>query len=84
MVDPRPWAIGSLKEVFSRYPHLGPVLPALGYRPEQVADLSATIAAVPCDLVLAATPIDLARLVRVHRPDPACLIRHCRAGRNAT
>jgi predicted GTPase len=68
VVDPRPWASGSLREVYGRYPHLGPVLPALGYRPEQVAELSATIAAVPCDLVLAATPIDLARLVRVATP----------------
>jgi predicted GTPase len=68
VVDPRPWAIGSLKDVFNRYPHLGPVLPALGYRPEQVAELSATIAAVPCDIVLAATPIDLARLVQVDTP----------------
>lgn len=68
VVDPRPWAIGSLKEAYARHPHLGPVLPALGYRPEQVAELAATIAAVPCDLVLAATPIDLARLVRVDTP----------------
>jgi len=68
VVDPRLWATGSLRDVFSRYPHLGPVLPALGYRPEQVAELSATIAAVPCDLVLAATPIDLARLVQVDTP----------------
>ncbi len=68
VVDPRPWAAGSLGEAYLRYPHLGPVLPALGYRPEQVAELSATIAAVPCDLVLAATPIDLARLVRGATP----------------
>jgi predicted GTPase len=40
----------------------------MGYRPEQVGDLTETIAAVPCDLVLAATPIDLARLVRVDKP----------------
>lgn len=68
VVDPRPWAVGSLAEAFARYPHLGPVLPALGYRTGQVAELSATISGVPCDLVLAATPIDLARLVRVDRP----------------
>ncbi len=68
VVDPRPWAVGSLGEVYGRYPHLGPVLPALGYRPEQIDELSATIANVPCDLVLAATPIDLARLVRVDTP----------------
>jgi predicted GTPase len=67
-VDPRPWAVGSLAELYDRYPHIGPVLPAMGYRPEQVAELAATIDAVPCDLVLAATPIDLARLVRVKTP----------------
>jgi len=68
VVDPRPWAVGSLAEVYARYPHIGPVLPAMGYRPAQVAELAATIAAVPCDLVLAATPIDLARLVRGDTP----------------
>jgi predicted GTPase len=68
VIDPRPFARGSLAEVFRRYPHLGPVLPAMGYHPEQVADLAATIAAVPCDLVLAATPIDLCRLVRTPQP----------------
>lgn len=69
VVDPRPWAVGSLAEAYQRHPHLGPVLPALGYRPEQVDELGATIAAVPCDLVLAATPIDLACLLRrVDRP----------------
>ena len=68
VVDPRPWAVGSLAALYARYPHIGPVLPAMGYRPEQVAELAATIASVPCDLVLAATPIDLARLVRVETP----------------
>jgi predicted GTPase len=68
VVDPRPWAVGSLAEAYTRHPHLGPVLPALGYRPEQVAELGATISAVPCDLVLSATPIDLARLLRVDTP----------------
>jgi predicted GTPase len=68
VVDPRPWAYGSLAAVFAAYPHLGPVLPALGYRPEQVADLARTIAAVPCDLVLTATPIDLSALIGLSRP----------------
>ncbi|MSM41100.1 MAG: GTPase [Geobacter sp.] len=68
VVDPRPWAVGSLKEVYARYPHIGSVLPAMGYRPEQVDDLSATIDQVPCDLVLAATPIDLAQLVTSREP----------------
>ena len=68
VVDPRPWAVGSLREVFDRYPHIGPVLPAMGYRTEQVEELAASITAVPCDLVLAATPIDLAGIVRVAAP----------------
>jgi predicted GTPase len=68
LVDPRPWARGSLREVFRRYPALGAVVPAMGYGPEQVADLRATVEAVPCDLVLAGTPIDLRRLLRLSRP----------------
>lgn len=68
IVDPRPYAVGSIAGLFAAYPHLGPVLPAMGYRPEQVADLAQTIRATPCDLVLAATPIDLIRLVDVPMP----------------
>ncbi|RII29186.1 MAG: GTPase [Geobacter sp.] len=67
-VDPRPWARGSLVGVYAAFPHIGPVLPAMGYSPAQVEDLAATIAAVPCDLVLAATPIDLNRLLAAPRP----------------
>ena len=68
VVDPRPWAKGSLAGAFTAWPHIGPVLPAMGYTPEQVADLAATIDAVPCDLVLAATPIDLCRVLTCARP----------------
>ena len=68
VVDPRQWAVGSFTELYARFPHIGPVLPAMGYRPEQVADLAATIAAVPCELILSATPIDLARLVKTDKP----------------
>jgi predicted GTPase len=68
VVDPRPLARGSLKEVFTSYPHIGPVLPALGYSAAQVEDLKETIAAVPCDLVLAATPIDLSSFLETTRP----------------
>ena len=70
-IDPRPWALGSLAAAYARYPHIGPVLPALGYREEQVDDLRRTVAAVPCDLVLAATPIDLGRII----PSPVPVIR---------
>lgn len=68
VVDPHPWARGTLAEVYAAYPHIGPVLPAIGYSPGQVADLADTIAATPCDLVLAATPIDLCRLLICARP----------------
>jgi len=59
LVDPRPWAHGSIGEIFARYPALGPVLPAMGYDAAQRADLEATINAVPCDVVLLGTPMDL-------------------------
>ena len=68
MVDPRPFAVGSLKAVFEAYPHLTQILPAEGYFPEQLKDMEATIQATPCDLVLAATPIDLSRLIRISQP----------------
>jgi len=63
VVDPKPYARGSLRETYARYPHIGPVVPAMGYSPRQIADLEATLNAVPCDLVLFATPIQLTRVV---------------------
>jgi predicted GTPase len=68
IVDPRPYAVGSIKEVFERYPQIGKLLPAMGYYPEQTADLEATIRRVDCDSVVVATPIDLARIVRIEKP----------------
>jgi predicted GTPase len=65
IVDPRPYAVGSLADTFAAWGHLKEVLPAMGYSPEQLADLAATIAAVPCDAVVIATPIDLARLIDI-------------------
>ncbi|HEY5468857.1 MAG TPA: cyclic 2,3-diphosphoglycerate synthase [Coriobacteriia bacterium] len=65
IVDPRPYAVGSLADTFKAWGHLTEVLPAMGYSAEQLADLAATIAAVPCDAVLIATPIDLARLIDI-------------------
>ena len=68
IVDPRPWAVGTLAETFARYPRLGPILPAMGYSDAQVADLGATARAVPCDVVVTGTPVDLARLVELGHP----------------
>ncbi|HEU4364091.1 MAG TPA: cyclic 2,3-diphosphoglycerate synthase [Candidatus Krumholzibacteria bacterium] len=68
IVDPRPWVVGEIKETFEKYPHIGPLLPAMGYGEEQIADLEKTIASIPCDVVLVGTPIDLSRLVRIEKP----------------
>lgn len=71
IVDPRAYAVGSVAEVYERYPHIGSVLPAMGYGPDQLRELEETIDAVPCDVVVTGTPIDLARLI-----SPAHPIRH--------
>jgi predicted GTPase len=68
IVDPRPYAVGSIVDTFEKYPHTDQVLPAMGYGDAQIADLEATIKATPCDLVLIATPIDLRRLVSFDIP----------------
>ncbi|MDH4073116.1 MAG: GTPase [Gammaproteobacteria bacterium] len=68
LVDPRRWAVGEIRDTFDRYPETGPLLPAMGYGEQQVADLEATINTVDCDLVLIATPIDLTHLVKIDKP----------------
>ncbi|MCG3128753.1 MAG: hypothetical protein CHACPFDD_03644 [Phycisphaerae bacterium] len=68
IVDPRPYASGSLREVFEKYAHLHDILPAVGYGDAQVADLEATINRIPCDLVLIGTPIDLGRMLKINKP----------------
>ncbi len=68
VVDPRPHAVGSIARLYERFTHLERVLPAMGYYPEQLEDLQATINAVDCDAVLVATPIDLAHLLEIERP----------------
>ena len=68
LVDPRPSAVGSIREVLERYPALEPLVPAMGYGAAQVSDLEATLNAVDADLVLSATPIDLTRLLRLNKP----------------
>lgn len=68
LVDPRPYTVGSLTTTFETYPHLGPLLPAMGYDPAQVADLQATIAKVPCEAIVVGTPADLGRLIELDKP----------------
>ena len=68
IIDPRPWAVGSINETFAKYPKVGTLLPAMGYGPEQIGDLEKTINAVDCDLVIIGTPIDLNRVVNIQKP----------------
>jgi len=68
LVDPRPYAVRSIAATFEKYPHTGPLLPAMGYGDDQMQDLEETINAAECDLVLVATPIDLRRLINVRHP----------------
>ena len=68
IVDPRPWVTGTIAKTFVKYPDIGPLLPAMGYGPEQVKDLQKTIARVACDLVIIGTPIDLQRYVKIPQP----------------
>jgi predicted GTPase len=68
IVDPRPYAVGSIRTTYEAYPGTGAVLPAMGYGDAQVRDLAETVAATPCDAVVIGTPIDLSRLVEFSRP----------------
>jgi len=68
IVDPRPFAVGSISEAYRTYPHISLVLPAMGYSDRQVEELRLTIERTPCDLILSATPIDLRRLFPIPKP----------------
>jgi len=68
LVDPRPYLVGTLRDTFAAYPHLGRVLPAMGYGAQQIRELEETIAAVAADAVVIATPVDLRRLIKIEKP----------------
>ncbi|HXF04252.1 MAG TPA: cyclic 2,3-diphosphoglycerate synthase [Blastocatellia bacterium] len=68
LVDPRPYAVGSIRETFAEYPHIGPLLPAMGYGAEQMRELEETINGTPCEVVLVATPVDLRRVLQIRHP----------------
>jgi predicted GTPase len=68
VIDPRPYAVGSIRETYKRYPHLSGEVPAMGYSQEQMLDLELTINNADCDLVLFATPIDLPKLLSINKP----------------
>lgn len=73
IVDPRSWAVGTIAETFVRYPHIGAVLPAMGYGEAQLRELEKTIDGVECDVVVTGTPFDLGRLISTRHP-----LRHAR------
>jgi predicted GTPase len=68
IVDPRPYAVGTIAETFRIYPEIGTLLPAMGYGARQLKDLEQTINKADCDVVIIATPVDLRRLVKFNKP----------------
>jgi len=68
LVDPRSYAVGSLRDVFAHFTHIGCLLPAMGYSKTQLGELEETIRQTPCDVVIVATPMDLGRIVRISQP----------------
>ena len=68
IVDPRPYAVGSLKATFDKWAHLGPILPAMGYSEKQCHELQETIANADVDTVVVGTPIDLAKVIDIKQP----------------
>jgi len=68
LVDPRQYAVGSIRDTFAKYGHVGALLPAMGYSEKQLTELEETIRRTPCDFVLIATPIDLRHLIPITQP----------------
>jgi len=68
IIDPRQYAVKSIKETYEKYPGIGTLLPAMGYGDSQMKDLQDTITKTPCDTVIIATPIDLRRVIKIDKP----------------
>ena len=68
LVDPRPYAVGSIKATLRQYPGLEPLIPAMGYGKEQMSELGETIDKTPADVVVIGTPIDLRRVITINKP----------------
>jgi predicted GTPase len=67
-INPRKWAVGSIRDVYNQYPHIGPVLPAMGYSEKQIKELELTANKVPCQAIVSGTPIDLRRVIKTNKP----------------
>ncbi len=68
LVDPRPYAVGTIAETYEKYPEIGTLLPAMGYGKQQIADLEETINKTDCEVVVIGTPIDLKRIIKIDKP----------------
>ena len=68
IIDPRPYAVGSITDAYKKYAHLGPILPALGYGEHQIRELEETVNKAPCEVVVVGTPIDLRKLIKINKP----------------
>jgi hypothetical protein len=80
IIDPRPWAAPPIARVYQQYPQIGPVLPAMGYSPEQMEALGTTLNQTPADLIVSGTPIDLGALLQLNKPIHPGALRICRPG----
>jgi predicted GTPase len=68
LIDPKPYAVGSIRSTYEKYPHLGKVLPAMGYGEKQIAELKETIQRINFDTLIIGTPIDLRRVMEISKP----------------
>jgi len=68
IVDPRPYAVGTIAKTYEKYPQTGPILPAMGYGDAMISDLEKTINNADVEMVISATPIDLSRIIKVNKP----------------
>ncbi len=68
IIDPRPYAVGSIKDIYKKYTHLEKILPAMGYGDEQIKELEKTINNSPCEVVVVGTPINLLKLIKINKP----------------
>ncbi len=68
IVDPKPYAVGSIEETFNKYPDIDKLLPAMGYSSKQITELEETINQTECDTVITGTPIDLGKIIRINKP----------------
>lgn len=68
IIDPRPYAVGSIRDIYNKYSHLEKILPAMGYGDEQIKELEQTINNSPCEVVVIGTPINLLKLIKINKP----------------